>query len=47
MNYENNDFYEGNWENDKKSGKGLMIFASGKKYEGDFVNEKFNGKGKL
>ena len=37
--------YEGNYEKDKRSGKGKIYFDSGDYYEGDFSDNKFNGNG--
>lgn len=37
--------YEGDWKDDKKSGKGTLIFKSGSIYEGDWTNNKREGHG--
>jgi len=37
--------YDGDWEEDKMTGKGSFTFASGASYEGDFVDGKYHGKG--
>ena len=36
--------YEGNFENNKKNGKGIYNFLNGDIYEGNFENDNFNGK---
>jgi hypothetical protein len=33
--------------NNKKSGKGVVMYVDGRRYEGDFVNGQHSGKGKL
>ena len=33
MNYYGKDYYNGEWKNDGKDGKGVLICASGNKYE--------------
>ena len=40
MVYSSGRVYEGEWQNDKKFGKGLEIDSNGNRYEGDFVNGK-------
>ena len=35
--------YEGEFQDGKIQGKGIMTFPEGQRYEGDFVNEKFEG----
>ena len=37
--------YDGEWKNDKRDGKGIMIFANGGKYEGEWKGDLMNGKG--
>ena len=37
--------YEGEFQDGKIQGKGIMTFPEGQRYEGDFVNEKFEGSG--
>lgn len=37
--------YEGEWINDKFSGKGTYYWSSGEKYEGNFVDGRIEGKG--
>ena len=39
MYYKGNSVYEGEWEGDKKQGKGVFKYADGKVYEGKFVND--------
>ena len=39
-------FYEGNWENDKKTGLGKLI-DNGIQYNGNFKDDLFNGSGSL
>ena len=39
------DKYEGEWKNDKRDGKGILIFPNGDRYEGDFKEDKQEGKG--
>jgi hypothetical protein len=43
--YRSNSKYEGEFEKDKKCGKGKIVFDSGDKYEGEFRDNKFNGYG--
>ena len=38
--------YEGDWKNNKKHGKGKLIYEEDEFYEGDFKYDKFDGKGK-
>ena len=42
-------YYEGEWKNDKKNGKGKMTWIDGKRkgdvYEGEFKDDYFHGKG--
>ena len=47
MYYNNGDRYEGDWNNNKKEGKGVFIWPDGKKYEGDFKDNKRDGYGTL
>jgi len=39
------DYYEGNYVNDKKTGKGIYVSAKGWSYEGDWVDGSFEGYG--
>ena len=43
--YRNGLKYEGDFNMDKKCGKGKILFESGDTYEGEFSNNKFNGYG--
>ena len=45
MQYTNGDIYVGNWEADKITGTGKMIYADGFIYEGEWKNSKKHGKG--
>ena len=36
--------YEGEFQNNKREGKGIMYYNNGDKYEGDFINDKREGK---
>ena len=53
FNYPNGDLYDGEWNNDKRDGKGKGIFIvglcnynNGDKYNGYWVSDKRKGKGK-
>ena len=35
MNYQNGDFYKGQWVNGKKEGKGKITLHNGNSYDGD------------
>ena len=37
--------YEGEFNNDKREGKGIMYYYNGDKYEGEYKNDKREGKG--
>ena len=39
--------YEGSYEYDQKSGRGIYKWASGNVYEGDFHNDERHGKGRM
>ena len=41
----NGDRYEGDFNNNKKEGKGLMLWNYGNSPEGDWKNDKREGKG--
>ena len=41
------DYYEGQWENNIKKGKGFMKFKNGDKYNGEWSNNLRNGQGEL
>ena len=43
--YPNGFIYEGEWHEDKRSGRGKSLHASGTSYEGDFVESKQHGIG--
>ena len=43
----NGDFYNGEFSEGKKNGKGNIIYANGTKYEGSFKNDYHDGFGKL
>ena len=46
--YPNGDVYEGEWENDRKNGKGIFISVKQKiNYSGVFKNDKYHGHGSL
>lgn len=48
LKYDNGDYYEGNFVNGKKQGKGTYTYANGNIYEGNFVNDlREDTKGKL
>ena len=40
MKYINGDYYNGNWENDKKYGDDIMKYSNGEKYIGHWINDK-------
>ena len=40
-------YYDGNWENDEKNGKGKMIYYNGNIYEGNWKNDEKSGHGKM
>lgn len=44
---QNGVFYEGQWKNGKRNGRGKQIWKEGSIYEGYFVDDKANGKGRL
>lgn len=41
--YSNGDFYDGEWQNDKRSGKGRIVGADGSKLNGHFFDDKADG----
>ena len=46
--FEDGTYYEGQWENNKKNGKGILYYKDGTiKYDGDFINDKKEGNGKF
>ena len=40
MHWANKDYYEGNWCENKRTGKGKLVRASGDVYEGDWFDDK-------
>ena len=46
MNYINNEKYEGDWKNDKREGKGKLIYSKGI-YDGEWKDNLKNGNGKI
>ena len=47
MNWSNGDKYDGHWKNNKRDGKGIMIYhATNEKYDGYWKDDKRNGEGK-
>ena len=45
--WSNGDWYEGDFDQDKRTGKGTYYWANGEKYEGEWLNDKRTGKGTL
>jgi hypothetical protein len=45
--YKDGGMYIGELKNDKKDGRGKMIFSGGDIYEGEWVNDKQHGRGKM
>jgi hypothetical protein len=43
--YADGNIYEGEWKDDKRSGRGKLTYASGEVYEGEFKDGDFNGQG--
>ena len=41
------DYYEGQWENNIKKGKGFMKFKNSDEYNGEWSNNLRNGQGEL
>ena len=39
MNYAKGDIYDGQWEEDKKNGRGELHYSNGDYYEGEFVDD--------
>ena len=37
------DVYEGDWKEDKRTGKGICKYQNGDVYEGDFLNNNKHG----
>lgn len=40
-------YYIGDWQNDKKSGNGLLIYSNGDTYQGQFMDNSVFGEGKF
>ncbi len=47
MNYNNGDFYEGEWRDDMKEGYGRYAWANGSSYQGHWEVDRMNGKGQF
>jgi len=45
MTYPNGDRYEGDWVDQKRTGKGLYTWPTDERYEGDFYDNWRTGKG--
>ena len=45
--YGPDEYYEGEWSRDKRSGWGRMYFANGSIYEGEWSQDKRHGQGLL
>ena len=45
--YSYNEYYEGEWYADKRSGWGRMYYSDGAVYEGEWYNNMRNGEGML
>lgn len=43
--YANRDRYAGQWEADKKNGKGVHTYNNGDKYDGNWLNNERSGEG--
>ena len=41
--YKNGDFYDGEWLNDKRIGRGRIFLADGSKLNGMFIEDKADG----
>lgn len=41
------EYYEGKWDNDKRHGKGTLVWKNGNKYIGGFLNDERGGSGVL
>ena len=46
MLYEDGRFYKGEFQNDKKHGKGILFLPNGRKIEGTWILGKQEGQGK-
>jgi hypothetical protein len=40
-------FYIGDFENGKRTGKGKLVYVNGEVYEGDYFGDKRTGRGKF
>jgi len=45
MTYANQDSYDGEWNGNRKDGKGTMKYHNGDVYEGEFSKDKMHGRG--
>ena len=45
--YINGDFYEGDWVNDKRKGKGKLLMDDGSEFTGDFNHDTVDGAGEF
>jgi len=45
LKYPNESKFEGDFEEDKKRGKGTLYYANGDKYTGELKDDKRDGKG--
>lgn len=45
--YSYNEYFEGEWYADKRSGWGRMYYTDGSVYEGEWYNDLRNGEGML
>ena len=43
--YSNGDIYKGDWSNNKRIGKGRLIFKDGSEYIGQFIDDQVDGHG--
>ena len=43
--YANGDIYKGDWSNNKRIGKGRLIFKDGSEYIGQFIDDQVDGHG--
>ena len=45
--YKDNEYFEGEWHKDKRSGWGRMYYEDGAVYEGEWLNDMRHGNGML